>query len=92
MNKNREMFAYIVKRVIKQYFLKPNYLKFEGMPLFSISSIDNLIEGFGRVEATCEALDYFREEVKKAGFPDLHIQWNQVDGERLSATRYAERF
>jgi hypothetical protein len=70
--------------VIRQYFTKPNYLKIDGMPLLSIFSIDNLVEGFGSVEATREALDYFREEVKKAGFPGLHIQWNQGGGAVMS--------
>lgn len=81
---NREEFDHIVERVIRQYFSKPNYLKFDGMPVFSVFSIDNLVEGFGSLGATREALDYFREEVKKAGFPDLHIQWNQGGGSVMS--------
>jgi hypothetical protein len=91
---NREEFSHIVKRVIEQYFSKPNYLKFDGMPVFSVFSIDNLVEGFGSLEATREALDYFREEVKKAGFPDLHIQWNQGGGSIMSdesALAFAEK-
>ena len=81
---NREQFAHIVERVIRKYFSRPNYLKIDGMPLLSIFSIDNLVEGFGSVEATREALNYFREEVKKAGFPGLHIQWNQGGGAVMS--------
>jgi hypothetical protein len=81
---NREQFAHIVERVIRQYFTKPNYLKIDGKPILSIFSIDNLVEGFGSVEATREALNYFREEVKKAGFPGLHIQWNQGGGAVMS--------
>lgn len=91
---NREQFSHIVERVINQYFSKSNYLKINGMPVFSIFSIHNLLEGFGSPEATREALDYFREEVKKAGFPDLHIQWNQGGGSVMSddaAKAFAER-
>jgi hypothetical protein len=33
-----------------------------------------LIKTFGSLEETRKGLDYFRSEVKKAGFPDLHIQ------------------
>ncbi len=84
-------FKLIVERVIRQYFKQPNYLKIDGKPLFSVFSVDNLIEGFGgSVEETRKALDYFREEVKKAGFPDLYIQWNQGGGSILSEERAAQ--
>lgn len=67
-------FKIIVDRVIKQYFHKPNYFKIDGAPVFSIFGMHKLIESFGTVEEARKAIDYFREEVKKAGFPDLHIQ------------------
>lgn len=75
----------IVDRVIKQYFKQPNYYKIDGQPVFSIFSVDNLLKSFGgSIEETRKALDYFRLEVKKAGFPDLHIQWNQGGGSVMS--------
>ncbi|MDR2920040.1 MAG: glycoside hydrolase family 99-like domain-containing protein [Tannerella sp.] len=78
-------FKLIVERVIRQYFKQPNYFKIDGKPVFSIFSIENLLEGFGgSIEEARKALDYFREEVKKAGFPDLHIQWNQGGGSVMS--------
>ncbi len=88
-------FRIIVDRVIRQYFKQPNYFKIDGKPVFSIFSIDNLLEGFGgsREEAR-KALDYFREEVKKAGFPGLHIQWNQGGGYLMSpeqTARFSEK-
>ncbi len=84
-------FKLIVERVIRQYFNQPNYLKIDGKPVFSVFSVDNLLEGFGgSVEETRKALDYFREEVKKAGFPDLYIQWNQGGGSILSEERAAQ--
>ena len=64
----------IVDRVIKQYFHKPNYFKIDGAPVFSMFGMDKFIECFDNIEEARKALDYFREEVKKAGFPDLHIQ------------------
>ncbi len=67
-------FKIIVDRVINQYFHQPNYFKIDGAPVYSIFSIYNLIKSFGTVEETRKAIDYFREETKKAGFPDLHLQ------------------
>ena len=90
-----ENFKIIVDRVINQYFKQPNYFKIDGKPVFSIFSIGDLLESFnGSAEETRKALDYFREEVKKAGFPGLHIQWNQGGGSIMSkeaGTRFSER-
>ena len=84
-------FKIIVDRVINQYFKKPNYLKINGAPLFSIFSIEKLLESFNNnVAETRKALDYFRSEVKKAGFPDLHIQWNQGGGYIRNKEQVAE--
>lgn len=75
----------IVDRVIRQYFKRPNYFKINGEPVFSIFSVNKLLESFGNsVEEARKALDYFRDEVKKAGFPGLHIQWNQGGGSVMS--------
>ena len=80
-----ENYKIIVDRVINQYFKRPNYFKINGEPVFSIFSIGKLLESFGGdVQETRKALDYFREEVKKAGFPGLHIQWNQGGGSVMS--------
>jgi hypothetical protein len=82
----------LVERVISQYFKQPNYFKIDGKPVFSIFDANKLLESFGgSVEETCRALDYFREEVKKAGFPGLHIQWDQAWGSMMSKER-AEKF
>ena len=85
----------IVERIIRQYFSQPNYFKINGEPVFSIFSVDKLLESFGgSVEEARRALDYFRDEVKKAGFPGLHIQWNQGGGSVMSeanAGRFTER-
>jgi hypothetical protein len=88
-------FKPMVDRVINQYFKQDNYFKIDGMPVFSIFSVDKLLEGFGgNVDEARKALDYFREEVKKAGFPGLHIQWNQGGGSVMSkdaASRFSQR-
>ena len=80
-----ENYKIIVERVISQYFKQPNYFKINGEPVFSIFSIGKLLESFNNSpEEARKALDYFREEVKKAGFPGLHIQWNQGGGSVMS--------
>ncbi len=85
---DRENFRIIVDRVIKQYFSQPNYFKINDEPVFSIFSVDKLVESFdGNIQEARQELDYFREEVKKAGFPGLHIQWNQGGGAIMSAVQ-----
>ncbi len=69
-----ENFKTIVSRVIKQYFSKPNYFKIDGKPVFSLFIIENFINGLGGPEKARQAIDYFRDETKKAGFPGLHLQ------------------
>ncbi len=71
---DRKNFEIIVDRVIRQYFKQSNYYRIKGKPVFSIFSFYNLIQSFGGLEETAAALDYFREQVKKAGFPGLHLQ------------------
>lgn len=44
------------------------------MPVFSIFSLKNLLEGLGGLEQAATALDYFRKKTKEAGFPGLHLQ------------------
>lgn len=69
-----ENFKTIVERVINKYFKQPNYYTIDDKPVFSVFSMHNLIKSFGNPEKTKAALDYFRDEVQKAGFPGLHLQ------------------
>lgn len=69
-----ENYKIVVDRVIKQYFSKPNYLKFNGEPVFSIYSFNDFIQSFNGLEESRKAVEYLRDEVKKAGFPGLHLQ------------------
>ena len=67
-------FKIIVDRVINQYFAKGNYFKINGAPVFSIFGLEKFVQSFGTVDEARKALDYFRKEVKRYGFPELHIQ------------------
>jgi hypothetical protein len=67
-------FKIIADRVIDQYFKKPNYFTIDGKPVFYVFSGDNLVNGLGGLAQTADALKYFREKTKEAGFPGLHIQ------------------
>ena len=51
-----------------------NYYKIDGCPVFMIYDVANLIRGLGGIENTQKALDNFRDKVKAAGFPGLHLQ------------------
>jgi len=76
---DREEFEKICKRNIEMFFKQPNYYKIDGKPVFMIYEVTTFIEGIGGVDAAIDALKWFRQEVKKAGFPDLELQftmWN----------------
>ncbi|MDD6473677.1 MAG: glycoside hydrolase family 99-like domain-containing protein [Bacteroidales bacterium] len=85
-----EQFKTVVHRVINQYFKLPNYLKFDGCPVMGVFSFQNLVRGFGSIEETAKAIAYFREEVKKAGFPDVHLQMTVGGGSYMSKEAEAE--
>ncbi len=71
---DRQEFERICKRNIEMFFKQPNYYKIDGKPVFMIYDIHNLIEGLGGIEETKDALGWFTEETKRAGFPGLDIQ------------------
>ena len=64
----------VVERVINRYFHLPNYAKIDGKPIFAIFNTDVFKEGFASEEEAASAMAYFRDEVKKAGFPGLWLQ------------------
>jgi len=49
-------FKIIVKRVINQYFRRPNYFKIDNEPVFSIYSITDLVQSFNGIQETRKAL------------------------------------
>ncbi|MBQ6254479.1 MAG: glycoside hydrolase family 99-like domain-containing protein [Bacteroidales bacterium] len=98
---DREEFEKICKRNIEMFFKQPNYYKIDGKPVFMIYEVTTFIEGIGGVDAAVDALKWFRAEVKKAGFPDLELQftmWNQqfnysgVDSAKSSQERPRDSF
>lgn len=70
---DRKEFERVANYVVETYFTQPSYWKIEGCPYFSIYEMGTFLRGFGSVKASREALDYFREATRKAGFPDLHL-------------------
>ncbi len=80
---DRREFEIVAHRIIDKYFSRPNYYKIDGKPVFMIYDVDNLVKGLGSVEATREALDWFKQETVKAGHPGLELQLTAW-GERIS--------
>ncbi len=75
-----ENFQAICAKVITKYFKDPSCWLVDGRPYFSFYDLSNLLANFGTVAKTREALDQFREQVKAAGFPGLHLNivaWGQ---------------
>lgn len=68
-------FKDIVNRWVEKYFVLDNYYKIDNKPIISIYDIKNLVEGFGGIDETIFALNYFREFVKTKGFEGIHIQF-----------------
>lgn len=77
---DRKEFERVVNRIIEKYFMLDNYYKIDGCPVFDLYDLKNLVDGLGGIEETADALDYFREQTKKAGFPNLHLQLTLVGG------------
>ena len=81
----------VVDRIICQYFTRPNYLKFDGCPVISVFSMKLFIESFGNMKEARKAIDYFREEARKAGFPDIYFMANSGGAGGLSDSKAARR-
>jgi len=71
---DRVEFDRICDRLIKKYFKLPNYYTIEGMPVFMIYDLANLISGLGGISEARAALDGFRKKAVAAGLPGLHMQ------------------
>ena len=76
----------IVDRWINKYFSHPSYYKINGMPVFMLYNPQNFVKSFGSIEGAREAIKYFRDEVKKAGYPGLYLQMVAV---KNSAKNYS---
>lgn len=73
---DRRNFEIIVDRTIEKYFSQPSYYKIDGKPVYMLFHIPNFIRGLGGVEEALDALQYFRNKTKEAGFPDLELLTN----------------
>lgn len=71
---DRPEFEKICLRNIEKYFKHPQYYKIDGKPVFMIYDVPRLIDGLGGIEETVDALKWFTEQTKKAGFPGLDLQ------------------
>ena len=81
-----ETFDKITDEIITKYFKNPSYWKIDGCPFFSIYQFTTFLETFGGdITKAVAALERFREKVKAAGFPDLHLDgslWDLKAGHR----------
>ena len=80
----RNVFDVMIAHIIKDYFSQPNYYKIAGEPVISIYELSTFIKGMGGIRQAKEALDYFTQKTKEAGFPGLHLQgvlWGAIPSE-----------
>jgi len=70
---SRETFDRLADHAIRNYFTQPNYWKVDGKPYFSIYELMTFVKGLGGLKQARLALDDFREKVKAAGLPGLHV-------------------
>lgn len=68
-----EQFVDATDYMIEHYFSHPSYWRVNGGLYFSFYELMSLIQGLGGVEKTREALDGFRDRVRKAGLGELHL-------------------
>lgn len=71
---DRPTFEQMTEHIINDYFKQPNYYKIDGKPVFAIYELSTFINGLGGMEQAIDALNYFREKTREAGFPGLHLQ------------------
>jgi hypothetical protein len=70
---DRPAFERMAGHVIEHYFSRPNYLRIEGKPWFSIYEVASLIDGMGGVDEAADALRWFDGQAVAAGFPGIHF-------------------
>lgn len=68
-----EEFGRITDYIISHYFTETSYLRIDGAPYFSIYELKHLIERMGGVDTARGAIDRFRNKVRAAGLPDVHL-------------------
>ena len=81
---DREGFEKMATRLVDKYFHLPNYYHIDGCPVFMIYELSTLVDGFGGIDATVDALKWFRELVKSRGHKDVHLQITGRSGSTLN--------
>lgn len=69
----REAFDAATGYIVERYLSHPAHWTIEGRPYFSIYELMTLVKGLGGIEATVEALDAFRAQVRRACGRELHL-------------------
>jgi hypothetical protein len=84
---DRKEFEIIAHRWIEKYFSQPSYYKIDGKPVFMLYDLNNFVKELGGVDQAGDAIAWFRDEVKKAGFKGLELQLSmrRDSGKSLSA-------
>ena len=88
-----QTFDRITEQCVNVYFRHPSYWCRDGRPYFSVYELTKLMASFGSKENTRRCLKRFRDAVRAAGFPDLHLNaivWNNpiLPGEQTAADPY----
>lgn len=71
-----DYFYELTQYCIDNYFSKPNYIKIDGKPFFSIFHPMEFVSDLGE-EKAAEAIKDFEERARKAGFAGIHL--NVID-------------
>jgi len=74
---SRSQFETVADRMIEKYFSHPSYYTIDGKPVFMIFTLPVLINGLGGIEATRDALNWFKNRCVEKGLKGLHLQLNQ---------------
>ena len=80
----------IVKRIISQYFVQPNYTKIDGKPVFAIFSAEKFLQSFPSDEAASAALDELRKAAREAGFQGVHYMMMNGAGPAFDESHIAK--
>lgn len=70
---SRASFVPLVRHVVEDYFTHHGYWCIDGAPYFSFYDLPNFVAGLGGAGPARAALEMFREEAARAGFPRIHL-------------------
>jgi len=70
---NPTTFENMTTYIVERYFSQESYLKIDGCPYFSVYELYRFVLGMGGSEQAAVELEKFRNKVRAAGFPDLHL-------------------